>query len=359
MADRDRIRDARLAPVRRESVILHVDMDSFFVSIERALDPRLARQPVIVGGDPSSRGVVVACSYEVRGRGVRSGMPMGRALSLYPEATVHACRPRYYAQISAGIFRILSRVADKVEQTSVDEAYIALSEEALGWAGELDAGERIRRAVRREYSLAASVGAGPSRMIAKIASRLAKPDGIRVIPPGAVPSVVHPLLAVKMGGIGEKTAARLLSLGIRTIGDLAAADEKHLRRAFGKNGTLLSRLARCEEDFPVLAFRDTPDPKSMSNERTLRRDTDDPERIDEALLFLTERLARRLRSERLVGNVFHMKIRFGDFRTILRSKTLPTPTNDERTLLRLAREAHLRFGEGKPVRLLGVGLSGL
>jgi DNA polymerase-4 len=241
----------------------------------------------------------------------------------------------------------------------VDEAYLDLSDTAHDWTEAARAGEEIRRSVRKAYGLAASVGCGPSKMVAKIASRLAKPDGMRVIPPESIAGVVHPLSVSTMGGVGEKTAAELRLFGIRTIGDLAAADPLRLRRHFGKNGGLLSELARGESDFRVTPFRDSPDPKSMSNERTLPRDTSDPETIDQALLFLSERLARRLRAESLAGNVFHMKIRFGDFRTVMRSRTLFSHTNDEKTLLALARDGVRRFSGGNAVRLLGIGLSGL
>jgi DNA polymerase-4 len=334
-------------------------MDSFFVSIERALDPRLEGKPVLVGGSPAGRGVVVACSYEARRFGIRSGMPAGRALSLAPDAVVLPSRPGVYTQISAGILRVLCRLCDRVEPASVDESYLDLTDERADWARAESLARAIRREIRSAYGLAASVGGGPTKTIAKIASRLAKPDCLCMIPAERIAEVVHPLPAAAMGGVGEKTAAHLRMLGIATIGDLAAADETLLRRRFGKNGPLLSRLARGREDFPVVPYRDAPDPRSMSNERTFRNDTDDLETIDAALLFLSEKLARRLRRERLAGNVFHIKLRFPDFRTIERSRTLPERTNDEKTLLHLARDGARRFGEGKPLRLVGVGLAGL
>jgi DNA polymerase-4 len=340
-------------------VILHVDMDTFFVSIERALDPRLRGRPVLVGGDPRGRGVVSACSYETRPAGVRSGMPIRRALLLCPDAVLLPARIRTYTQISLGILRILCRSCDRVEPTSVDEAYLDLSESACSWEQAARIAGAIRAAIRSAYGLSASVGGGSSKMIAKIGSRLAKPDGARIILPEEIPSVVHPLPATAMGGVGEKTGSELRVLGIRTIGDLARADEAFLRRRLGKNGSLLVRIARGEEDFPVVPFREAPDPKSMSNERTFDRDTGDPEEIDETLLFLSEKLARRLRKEGLAGSVFEIKLRFPDFRTILRSRALPERTNDERTILALAREGVARHRRSSPLRLVGVGVSGL
>ncbi|MFH1680204.1 MAG: DNA polymerase IV [Candidatus Eisenbacteria bacterium] len=359
MAHRDGIPGRRTVPLGDRNRILHVDMDSFFVSIERALDPRLLGKPVLVGGDPAGRGVIVACSYEARRFGVRSGMPTARALSLCRDAIVLPSRPGVYTQIAAGILRILCRHSDRVEPTSVDESYLDLADECADWEEVGLLAGKIRAAVRSAYGIAASAGAGPSKMVAKIASRLAKPDGVRIIPGDRVKEVVHPLPVTAMGGVGEKTASSLRMFGIATVGDLAGADETLIHKRFGKNGSLLSRLARGEEDFPVVPFRAGPDPCSMSNERTLARDTDDPETIDTVLLSLSEKLARRLRTEGFAGNVFEIKIRFSDYRTILRSRTLPERTRDERTLFLLAREWARRFGEGRPLRLVGVGLAGL
>jgi len=334
-------------------------MDSFFVSVERGLDPRLEGRAVLVAGSPAGRGVVVACSYEARGKGVRSGMPSGRAIALCPEAVVLPPRAKVYTQLSACVLRILHRQTDRLEPASVDEAYLDLTPIRGGCCGAVRVGRKIREEVRRELGLVASVGIGPTKTIAKIASRLAKPDGIECIPPDRIRGSVHPLPVDAIGGVGGKTAASLRALGIRTIGDLAAADDALLRRVFGKNGALLSRLSRAEGDRPVLPFRSLPDPKSMSNERTLPRDTRDEEVIETTLLHLTEKLARRLRRERLAGETFHLKLRFPDFRTILRSRTLPERTNDERTLRHLATDGVRRHARGRALRLIGVGLSGL
>ncbi len=341
------------------AVILHVDMDTFFVSVERALDPRLAGRPVMVGGSPSGRGVIVACSYEVRERGVRAGMPTGRALALAPGAVLLPSRPRAYRDISAGVFRVFHSIAGRVEPTSVDEGFVDLTGEPGGFPGAFRTGERLRRAVQGEFGLPASIGIGPTRMVAKVASRLAKPDGIFCIPPEKIAGELYPLPVSDIGGVGEKTGASLRTMGIRTIGDLAAVDEEALCRRMGKNGAALVRLARCEADCRSVPFAPAPLPKSMSNERTLARDTDDPELIDRALLYLTEKLAGRLRRDRLAGDTFHIKLRFPGFRTLLRSKALPRPTNDEKTLLALAREGVRRHGGGGPFRLIGVGVSRL
>ena len=359
MADRDRLREEGPLTGIAGGVILHIDMDTFFVSVERALDPRLEGRPVMVGGSPGGRGVIVACSYEVRERGVRAGMPTGRAIALAPDAIHLPSRHRAYRDISAEVFRLFRSIAGAVEPTSVDEGFVDLTGEPGGFAGAVRTGERLRLVVRGELGLPASVGIGPTRMVAKVASQMAKPDGIFCIPPEKIAGELHPLPVSAIGGVGEKTGATLRAMGIRTIGDLAAVDEEALRRRMGKNGASLVRLVRCEADRRNVPFAPAPDPKSMSNERTLARDTDDPELIDSALLYLTEKLAGRLRRDRLAGDTFHIKLRFPGFRTLLRSKALPRPTNDEKTLLAHAREGVRRHGGGGPFRLIGVGLSRL
>ena len=293
------------------------------------------------------------------GRGRAQDANSGRAVRLCPQAILLPSRPKVYTQISAGVLKILLRYADSLEPTSVDEAYLDLSERPGGFGSAPFVAQRIRRAIRGEYGLPASIGIGPTRAIAKIASRMAKPDGIEMFPPERVFSTVHPMPVSAMGGVGEKTAASLRAVGIRTIGQLAETDELWLRRLFGKNGSHMVRMARGVDCDSVTPFQSIPDPKSMSNERTLVRDTSDPETIESTLLHLAEKLARRLRREELVGNTFQLKLRFSDFRTLIRSRVLPDYTNDERTLFILAKEGVTRHREGRPLRLVGIGLSRL
>ncbi|MBN1826090.1 MAG: DNA polymerase IV [Candidatus Eisenbacteria bacterium] len=342
-----------------DRVILHVDMDSFFCSVETALDPRLRGRPVVVGGSPDSRGVVAACSYPARARGVRSGMPVARAFRLCPEAVFLPTRPSVYTQISLGVIRILTTFTDRVEPASIDESYMDLTGVSGGFSGAVRIAEKIRARIRERFRITASIGIGPTKAIAKIGSRRAKPDGVELIPPERARAILDPLPVSTLGGVGEKTARALRAVGIRTMGDLAAADGDRLQRMFGKNGDALRRLARGEELSPLVPFADSPDAKSMSHETTFSRDRAGKEELETTLLWLSERLARRLRRERLAGDVFRIKLRFPDFRTVLRSRTLPEATDDERTLFRLAREEMERHRKGKPVRLIGVGLGGL
>ncbi len=341
------------------AVILHIDMDSFFCSVERALNPALEGKPVMVGGSPSGRGVVVAASYDVKAKGVRQGMPAAKAVKLAPEAIVLPSRHHIYTQISAGILGVLSTFTHALEPSSIDESYLDVSDVAGGFSGAARVGLRIKKAIRDRYHLPASIGIGPSRGVAKIGSEHAKPDGIQVIPPDQVRAFLDPLPVSRIGGVGAKTNETMNRLGIHTIGDLAGMDERRLVRLFGKNGRSLRKRALGIDSSPIVPWCDMPDPKSMSNETTLAHDTDDVDSLEAILLWLSEKLAARMRRAEFVGRVLTVKIRFSDFRTLDRSCTLPEATNDEETIYTLAREMILKHSEGAKLRLIGVGLSQL
>ncbi len=340
-------------------VILHIDMDSFFCSVERALNPLLEGKPLMVGGSPSGRGVVVAATYDVKAKGVRQGMPAARAVRLAPEAIILPSRHPIYTQISAGILGVLSTFTSAIEPASIDESYLDVSDVSGGFSGAARIGLRIRSAIRDRYHLPASVGIGPSRAVAKIASVHAKPDGIQVIPPERMRSFLDPLPVSNLGGVGPKSAETLSNLGIRTIGDLITAGEKRLVRLFGEKGATLFRRALGEEITPIVAWYESADPKSMSNETTLAADTEDGDTLGAALLWLSEKLAARIRSAGFLGKVFTMKIRFSDFTTIDKRRTLTVPTDDEKTIYSMAKRTLRLHRKGRKVRLVGVGLSGL
>lgn len=341
------------------AVILHIDMDSFFCSVERALNPSLEGKPVMVGGSPSGRGVVVAASYDVKAKGVRQGMPSAKAVKLAPEAIVLPSRHQIYTQISAGILGVLSTFTNALEPSSIDESYLDVSDVAGGFSGAARVGLQIKKAIRDRYHLPASIGIGPSRGVAKIGSEHAKPDGIQVIPPDQVRAFLDPLPVSRIGGVGAKSFETLSRFGIHTIGDLAATDENKLVRLFGRNGRTLLKRAMGIDSSPIVPWSDMPDPKSMSNETTLARDTDQVDTIEAILLWLSEKLAARMRKAEFIGRVLTVKIRFSDFRTIDRSSTLPEATNDEETIYTLAREMILKHSAGEKVRLIGVGMARL
>ncbi len=340
-------------------VILHIDMDSFFFFFDRALNPSLENKPLMVGGSPSGRGVVVAASYDVKALGVRQGMPAAKAVKLAPEAIVLPSRHAIYTQISAGILGVLSSFTSAIEPSSIDESYLDVSDVAGGFSGAARVGLKIKKAIRDRYHLPSSIGIGPSRGVAKIASVGAKPDGIQVIPPDRVRAFLDPLPVSRIGGVGPKSFEALERVGIHTIGDLVASDEKRLVRLFGKNGRTLKKRALGIDSSPIVSWMAMPDPKSMSNETTMAHDTNEVDTIEAILLWLSEKLAARMRKADFVGRVLTVKLRFSDFRTIDRSRTLPGYTNDEETIYTLARKMVLEHSGGEKLRLIGVGLTQL
>ncbi len=337
-------------------VILHVDMDAFYASVEQRDDPALAGKPVIVGG-PSRRGVVLAASYEVRPFGVGSAMPMAQALRLAPRAVVVPPHFDRYAEASAAAFAILRRFSPLVEPLSLDEAFVDVTaSQALFGDGEAMA-RAIKHAVRGELRLTASAGVAPCKFAAKVASDLGKPDGLVVVPPGGVAEFLRPLPIERMWGVGPKTAPRMRALGYETIGDLARAGEAQLERVMGSWGAHVARLARGEDERDV-------DPagvaKSIGAEVTHETDLVEPAVIRARLLEHCERGARRLVRAGLFARAVTVKIKYADFTLRTRRATLPDPAQDTATLHRAAAECLARVPlEGRRVRLTGVSVAGL
>jgi DNA polymerase-4 len=337
-------------------VILHVDMDAFYASVEQRDDPSLRGKPVIVGGR-SRRGVVLAASYEVRPFGVRSAMPMVQALRLAPRAVVVPPRMDRYAEASAAAFAIFRRFTPLVEPLSLDEAFLDVTgSQALFGNGPAIA-RAIKDAVRGEIHLTASAGVAPCKFAAKIASDLGKPDGLVVVPTGGVAEFLRPLPIERMWGVGPKTSPRMRALGYETIGDLARAGEAALERVMGSWGAHVARLARGDDERDV-------DPagvaRSIGAEVTHEEDLVDPAAIRAKLLEHSERVARRLVRAGLSARTVAVKIKYADFTLRTRRATLPAPANDTGTLHRTAVECLSRVPlEGRRVRLTGVSVSGL
>jgi len=343
---------APAAPASRR--IIHVDMDAFFASVEQLDDPSLRGRPVAVGGDPAGRGVVAAASYEARVFGVRSAMPMSRAIRQCPELV--CVRPRFgrYVELSRRIRSILSRFTTRIEPISLDEAYLDVTDSERT-ATEI--ATEIRRLIREETGLTASAGAGPSKLVAKIASDAGKPDGLVVVRPAAVRRFLSPLPVGRLWGVGPATEAKLGSAGIRTIGDLARASEGRLRRFLGSSGSGLIRLARGEDDRPVCSERKT---RSISCERTLSSDTRDLAVLDGLLERFSGTLHASLLEEHLLARTVVIKIRYSDFRLTTRSHTLATPFDGAEIILAEARHLLARTMAGRrKVRLIGVTLTGI
>ncbi len=341
------------APTR---TILHVDMDAFYASVEQRDDPKLRGKPVIVGG-ASRRGVVLAASYEVRPFGVRSAMSMAEARSRAPHAIVVPPRRGRYEAASAEAFAIFRRYTPLVEPLSLDEAFLDVTaSRALFGDGETTA-RAIKRDIRGELALPASAGVAPCKFAAKIASDLRKPDGLVVVPEGAVAAFLEPLAVERMWGVGPKTAPRMRALGFATIGDLARADGGSLERLFGVWGAEMGRLARGEDDRSV-------DPcgiaRSIGAEETYEDDLVDEEAIRRTLLEHASRVARRLVRHGLSARTVVLKVKYSDFKIRTRRVTLSEPVQDTDAIYRAAASLLERIPlASRRVRLTGVSVSGL
>jgi len=339
-------------------MILHVDMDAFYAAIEVRDRPELAGRAVVVGGAPAGRGVVAAASYEARAYGVHSAMPAGRARRLCPHAVFVRPRMDRYARVSAALRAILGRYTPLVEPLSLDEAFldVGASERLFGPASAI--ARRIKDDVRAELGLVASVGVAPNKFLAKLASDLEKPDGLVVVAPGAEQAFLDPLPVARLWGVGRVAQARLAALGVHTIGELRGLSPEALGAAFGRGGEHLWALAHGHDERPVVPESQA---SSLSHETTFEHDVAAPEVLRARLLELTEQVGARLRRQGYRARTVFVKVRFSDFRTLSRARTLPEATDRTADLWASASRLLARAlgGEAQPVRLLGMGASGL
>ncbi len=347
--DRVRVRDA---------TILHVDLDAFFAAVEQRDRPELRGRPVVVGGGGGAdrRGVVSAASYEARRFGVRSAMPLRTAAALCPQAVFLPVDGAKYVAVSREVMAILRRYTPRVEQVSIDEAFLDVAgSEAL--FGPPDAiAVAIKAAIRAEIGLTASVGVAATKLIAKVASDLRKPDGLVVVPAGEEAAFLAPLPISRLWGVGDKTRVALADFGVRTIGDLAAIPPDALRRRFGEHGAQLAERARGIDPSTV---EEPQDARSISHEHTFDVDTSDREVIERTLLGLSEGVAGRLRTAGLRAGTVAVKVRASDFSTHTRQRTLAEPTDLADPIWRTSLELARPLLRGTRVRLLGVAASNL
>jgi len=304
-------------------VVMHVDMDCFYVGVELRRRPELVGLPVFVGG--ATRGVVLSASYEAREYGVTSGMPTTTARRLCPQLV--AIPPDFdtYTEVSSGIVAIFESVSAHVEQMSIDEAFCDITGAMRSFGSATAVGEHVRALVSDEQGIACSVGIGPSKFVAKLASKQAKPDGLRAVEPDGVISFLHPLPVEAIWGVGESTAAKLHQLGLRTVADLAYIPSSTLQRAFGPHqGGLLADLAWGRDTRRVIA---TTKEHSIGSSETFGKDTDDPARVRVELLRMADRTASRVRAAGMVGRTVVLGLRLSDFTDLTRSVTLPSPTD--------------------------------
>jgi DNA polymerase-4 len=335
----------------RPRAIIHLDLDAFYAAVEVLENKDLRGKPLIVGWR-SSRGVVATASYAARAFGVRSAMPMTQALSLCPRAIVVPPRHKLYRTYSQRVMAILREVTNLVEQVSIDEAYLDLTDRLADWAKGVGVARDLQARVRREVGLSASLGVATNKLVAKVASDRDKPGGLTVVQPGDEASFLAPLPVRALWGVGPVTAESLAKMGVERIGDLAQLPEGVLRERFGRHGEHMARQAQGIDTRAVVTERET---KSISQETTFERDLVDVKALRDQLRELSQGVAQRLQRAELAAGTVAIKLRYADFSTLTRQSTLATPTDEERLIYRTALALFERTWErGRPVRLLGV-----
>jgi DNA polymerase IV len=351
----------RLGPAAGRTYF-HVDMDAFFVSVEELFDPSLRGKPVVVGGRSNQRGVVSAASYAARKFGLHSAMPLRTAYRLCPQAIFVEGHPERYREYSQKVYQVLQSFSPRVEMASVDEAYMDLTGTEKLHGPPLEAAHRLHQAIACETLLNNSIGIAASRMVAKVASDQAKPNGVLWILPGQEARFLGPLEVRKIPGVGKVTEKSLHSRGIRTVGDLAALDEAFLREHFGEWGLALAGKSHGRDAGAWFAGEvgENGDPKSISHEVTFNEDTDDVDLLESTLARLSEMVGRRLREHSLHTRTVQLKLRYSDFTTITRAHSLDHATQLDTEIFREVRALFRanRKGQAK-IRLLGVHASGL
>ena len=337
--------------------IIHVDMDAFYASVEVRDRPELRGKPVIVGGPPGSRGVVASASYEARKFGVRSAMPSGTAFRLCPAAVFIHPDFAKYQDVSGRIHEVFLRYTPLVEPVSLDEAYLDVTDHLGSRPSATEIARAIKADIRAETALTASAGVAPNKFLAKIASDEKKPDGLFVIRPQDVAAFVYQLPLGKIPGIGKATQAKLEELGWRTCGDLQVIPVERLTQVFGRRGGYFHKMALGQDDRAVQPHRLR---KSVGIEDTFAEDHSDPAWLQAKLRELAQRLETRLRKSGLQGRTLTLKVRFSDFRTITRSRTVEVCTDQATVWLPLAQELFsASVKPGQALRLLGLSVAHL
>lgn len=349
-------------PPERMRRILHLDLDAFFCAVEELRDPSLRGKPFAVGGRPDSRGVVASCSYPARTFGIHSAMPMSQAVRLCPDLIVVSGRHGEYGAVSRRVMAFLHDLTPLVEQISIDEAFMDVTGRQEP-AEEL--ARRLQATIRQAEGLPCSLGVASSKLVAKIANNVGKaeaahgrpPNAIKVVPPGQEAAFLAPLPVRELWGVGPKTAETLARMGIETIGELAGWPAEDLARRFGRHGEDLARRARGIDERPIVTEHEA---KSISKETTFSSDVSDGRVLRDTLRRLSDGVGRRLRRNGLSGPTVKIKLRWADFTTLTRQVTLSQPTDHDNEIYAAALGLfEATWQHGRPVRLLGVGVSGL
>jgi DNA polymerase IV (archaeal DinB-like DNA polymerase) len=339
-------------------IVLHVDMDSFFASVEVREHPKLKGKPVVVGADPkggSGRGVVSTCSYEARKFGIHSALPVTKAYKLCSECVFLPVRMELYKSVSSNVMQILRGFSEKFEQVSVDEAYL-MPIEVSSFDDAVLCAHKIKDEVKEQEGITCSVGIGPNKLIAKIASGFQKPDGLTAVRPEEVQNFLFPLKVSEIPGLGKKTTDVLNAMGINKVEELANYKVQVLSERFGKMGILMKQRAN---GIDLEEVEEREGVKSISRHITFDEDTDDPEKITKGVEILADSVHGNLMKHRYLFRTITIIVRFEDFTTYTRSKTIPIWTYDINVIKRTAIELLSEFLDRKKLRLVGVGVSKL
>ncbi len=334
-------------------VILHVDMNSFYASVEMAYDPSLKGKPLAIAGNVEERrGIIVTCSYEARKFGVKTTMPLWEARKLCPQLVVMKPNFERYRAASMGMFEILRHYTELVEPVSIDEGYMDITE-SFEFGSPIEIAESIQKRVLEQLDIPCSIGIAPNKFLAKMASDMKKPMGITILRKRDIPQVLWPLNTNEMHGVGKKTAEKLTTIGIHTIGDLAKGNEIQLKTLLGINGVRIKERANGVDHRPV-------DPesvaefKSIGNSTTLPRDISNQQELFHVLESLAETVSTRLKRKNVLTSNLGITIRYKDRKTITRSKKLPNPINHKDAIASFAKQLLLKSWNGDSVRLLGI-----
>ena len=342
---------------QHQRIVFHVDMDAFFVSVEELFDPSLKGKPVVVGGQAHERGVVAAASYAARKFGVHSAMPLRTAAKMCPQAVFVDGHPSRYREYSHKVHHVLEMFSPKVEMVSIDEAYLDMTGTERLHGPPMRAAQSLHDTMKRETDLNCSIGIGTSRLIAKICSDQAKPNGSLFVIPGREREFLAPLDVRKIPGVGKVTEKKLNELGIKTIGDLAAREEAWLKQELGDWALNLGGKAHGLDAGAWFQgeIGDDEDAKSISHEHTFNDDTSDQEKLETMLARLSEMVCRRLRESKLHARRVQLKLRYSDFSTITRARTLGHTTQFDSEVYHVIRELfRANWKKGRTIRLLGV-----
>ncbi len=343
-----------------ERTVLHIDMDAFFASVEQQVFPFLRGKPIGVCGDPDGRTVIAAASYEAKRRGVKTAMTLAEAKKLCPEIILVPGNPARYVDTSVRILAFYTTFTDLVEVFSIDEAFLDVTNTAHLFGGAESIARSIKTWLKQQFGLTCSVGIAPNKLLAKLVGDMHKPDGLAVVSQSEVASLLEHLPVQKLCGIGEKTAARLAQLGIRTCGELGRHDEQALVAAFGINGSRLKRMGQGADESPVMPYYHEPVTKSMGHSITLEHDTKDMAIIQRHLLQLSEQVGRRLRKDNYAGRTVSLVLRYSDFSTFIKQHSLPGYLDDGHRIYQVGLKLFAKlYQPPRLIRLLGISVSNL